>query len=90
MQFLPKLRNFLSESGSIYTVRRYKYLTTEVYVGGVGRCKRTLIRRISDVDELSDYVAQSGFDSVDEWWKMINRFIPTGGDMYLFKVVVKR
>lgn len=94
MQFMPKLRDFLNQNGAIYTVRRFKYVITEVHVEGVGRCKRTLIRYVSDyepyTEQLSNYVKQSGFDSVDEWWVAIRRFIPTGTDMWLFKVVVKR
>ncbi len=90
MQFLPSLRDFLNRNGAIYTVRHYRYRVTEVYVEGVGRCKRTLIRYISDKGQLSNYVAQSGFDSVDEWWTVIRRFIPMGTEMWLFKVVVKK
>ena len=90
MQFIPTLRLFLSEKGSIYTVRRFRYQLTEVDVEGVGRCKRTLIRYISSKEQLSDYVVQSGFNSVEQWWKAIQTFIPAGGDMWLFKVVVKR
>ena len=90
MQFLSKLRDFLNENGSIYTVRRYKYRITEVYVESVGRCKRTLIRYVSNKEELSDYVEQSGFSTVEEWWKTIRAFVPMGGDMWLFKVVVKK
>ena len=91
MRFLPKLLDFLNQHGTIYTVRRYKYLTTEVYVEGVGRCKLSLIRCVSNRDELAYYVVGSGFDSVDEWWAAIRKFIPMrGADMWLFKVVVKK
>ena len=94
MQFLPKLRDFLYRKGGIYTVRRYRYSTTEVYVEGVGRCKRRLIRYISSLqpyrEQLSSYVEQSGFASVDEWWVAIHKFIKVGEDMWLYKVVVKK
>ena len=90
MQFMPKLRDFLNQNGAIYTVRRFRCHLTRADVEGVGRCKRTLIRYISSKDQLVNYVKQSGFDSVDEWWAVIRRFIPIGTDMWLFKVVVKR
>jgi len=90
MQFLPDLKKFLSEKGAIYTVRHYKYLTTEVYVEDVGLCKRTFLRRILNKEQLVNYVAWSGFDSLEQWWRAIQRFIPTGGDMWIFKVVVEK
>lgn len=90
MQFMPQLKRFLFENGAIYTVRRFRYVTTEVYVEGIGRCKRTLIRYISSKDQLVNYVERSGFGSVEEWWTVVRKFIPVGTDMWLFKVVVKR
>lgn len=90
MQFMPRLRDFLKQNGAIYTVRRYRYMTTEVDVEGVGRCKRRLIRRISSSSQLSNYVTQSGFASAEHWWIAIRKFIPTGSDMWLFRVVVKK
>jgi len=90
MQFLPDLKRFLSEKGAIYTVRHYKYVNTEVYVEDVGLCKRTFLRRILTKDQLINYVEWSGFDSLEQWWRTIQRFIPMGGDMWIFKVEVKK
>jgi len=89
MRFLPKLCDFLKQHNTIYTVRQYKHTSVNTYVKGIGPCNCALIRRISNKDQLSNYVTQSGFASAEHWWIAICKFIPVGSDMWLFKVVVK-
>jgi hypothetical protein len=90
MSFLLPLATFLKEKGEIYTVRHYNYRTRTCDVEGVGRCGRRLIARIYTWEQLLPYVPLSGFSTVADWWRQINKFIQPGEDKFLFKVVVKK
>lgn len=88
MQFLPKLKEFLAENGHIYTVRKYKMVEKDVWVDGVGLCHRIPLGRVLSSEALIDYFVGSGFDTVEDWWKKIKSFVPSG-ELYLYKVEVK-
>ena len=90
MFFIPTLKAFLKEKGEIYTVRRFKYVTHECDVEGVGRCDRHFIKRVNIQDDLACYIDASGFALQSQWWKTVRHFIKPGEDMFLFRVVVKR
>lgn len=87
MQFLPELKSFLSEYGEIYTVRKFDMQTRSVMVDDVGVCLRTRIGgEIKLMRDLKPYVALSGFQSVDDWWAMIKRFVHIGDRKFLYHV----
>ena len=90
MSFLPALQAFLKEHSEIYTVRHFNYRTRSCDVEGVGRCDRRLIMRVNSPADLDPYVLLSGFQTRQDWWSMIRRFVSPGDDMFLFKVVIKR
>ena len=90
MSFLPDLKAFLKEHGEIYTVRHYNYRTRQCDIEGIGRCDRRLIMRVTAPIDLDPYVPLSGFQTRQDWWSMIRRFVKSGDDMFLFKVVIKR
>ena len=90
MSFLPNLKTFLREHGEIYTVRRYAYRTRQCDVEDVGCCDRRLIMRVNSPIDLDPYVLLSGFQTRQDWWSAIKRFVGPVEDMFLFKVVIKR
>lgn len=88
MQFIPELARYLRQHGCIYTVRAYRYGTSEAYISGVGPCSRELVVQLdeSELPLLEDYVTESGFDSLVAWVGKIRYFIPSGIPMYLYRV----
>ena len=76
MSFLPELKRFLLEHGEIYTVRRYRMAEACVEIDGVGKCRRVPLGKVSDMSQLEQFVAASGFDTVEAWWTKILSFIP--------------
>ena len=89
MSFMPQLKEFLLRNGTIYTVRKYKMRNAIVDVEGIGECHRIPIGTIKDKEDLTPYLEESGFESVEDWWKKIRYFIPNSWDTkYLYKVVV--
>ena len=86
MKFLPELRRFLLEHKIIYTVRGYDMKVAAVSVEGVGRCRRTPIKKVLVREELSPYVHLSGFESLGDWCDKINEFC--GADKWLYRVEV--
>jgi len=90
MSFLPELKPFLKDKGIIYTVRKYKMVDAIVVVEGIGECHRLPLGEISQKEELEPYAENSGFPTLDAWWKKIKYFIPSNLDSkYLYKVEVK-
>jgi len=86
MKFLPKLREFLLEHKTIYTVRGYDMRPAQVHVDGVGRCRRTPLGRVCAREELGPYVELSGFSSLGDWCDKINEFCYE--DRWLYKIEV--
>lgn len=86
----PKVLNFLTKNGLVYSVR--KRLKKE----GWGYAKKgreilfkIIVKRMSDVDlgTLSHFVNESGFDNVDKWIEAINRQHSTNWvNLAIFKV----
>ena len=93
MHFMPKLTEFLRNNGTIYTMREYKYSTKEAMVPSIGKVKRTLINVFENINfdpsKLNDYVPLSGFNTTEEWIKVLNSFI-RGRDVsiFLYKVEI--
>lgn len=93
MTFLPELQTFLKGNGKIYTVRKYLYDKNVelVFIPGVGGCRRELVLEDIIQWDLKDYYAESGFNSVEDWWDKIieiNHGIPD--KLHLYKVEVVR
>lgn len=98
MSFRVKcVKDFLITHGFVYTVRgkNVHYPITDqvdrssaVEVMGVGKCKAKMVSptpvTIPGILEHHGYVAYSGFDSIEEWWKAIESFHAVGG--YLWRV----
>lgn len=77
MRFIPQLTEFLRSNDVIYTLREYKYITSQCFVPGVGECRRTLVGELSQVSEadLQTTVVQSGFPDAAAWLKMLRTFV---------------
>jgi len=86
MAFMDSLKDFIKTNGSVYTVRKYNMPAATIEIEEVGICYRTRLGEIKSKEELLPYVDQSGFESLDEWWSKIKRFIPTNGPYFLYKV----
>lgn len=91
MQFIPLLTSFLAENRTIYTLRAYNYTTSNCWVQGVGYCSRRLVMFYPwgpAQEDLEPYVASSGFASVVEWLKMLDKLAPKAEIIYLWRVTV--
>ena len=88
MKFLPELRDFLREHGTIYTVRGYDMRRAGVVVAGVGPCRRIPMGRVVVRDSLRLYVGLSGFSNLEDWCDKINEFVTPGQAVWLYRVEV--
>ena len=88
MMLMKKLGEFLTRTGFIFTVRKYKMREKDVMVDRVGSCRRVPAGQITNIDELAPYLPFSGFENLDEWWEAIEYFIKPGEPKYLYKVVL--
>ncbi len=88
MKFLPELRDFLREHGTIYTARGYDMRRAGVVVEGVGPCRRIPMGRVVIRDSLRLYVGLSGFSSLEDWCGKINEFVTPGQAVWLYKIEV--
>jgi len=89
MSFIPQLKEFLLTNGIIYTVRKYKMSDAIVNVEGIGECHRIPVGTVDRKEDLIPYVEESGFETIEDWWKKIKYFIPNSWDTkYLYKVEV--
>ncbi len=86
MQLLPELTAYLNRTKIILTVRKYNMRPDTIYIEGVGPCFRLPIGEIHNKEELEPYYQQSGFNSLDAWWKAIKKFIRTPGPYYLYEI----
>lgn len=89
MKFLPELRSFLCEHGVIYTVRGYDMKPALVNVEDVGRCCRTPLGRVCELEDLKPYVKLSGFSSLRDWRAKIAEFVVPGQEVWLYRVEVE-
>jgi len=89
MSFIPQLKEFLLTNGIIYTVRKYKMSDAIVNVEDIGECHRIPVGTVDRKESLIPYVEESGFETIEDWWKKIKYFIPNSWDTkYLYKVEV--
>ena len=89
MSFIPQLKEFLLTNGIIYTVRKYKMSDAIVNVEGIGECHRIPVGTVDRKEFLIPYVEESGFETIEDWWKKIKYFIPNSWNTkYLYKVEV--
>lgn len=76
MEFkVSRVRECLLRHGRVYTVRAYDMGAAYVWVDGVGRCFRRQVAEVRNEGDLVKYVRYSGFDSVEEWWKVLKGFV---------------
>ncbi len=84
------VKNCLVKNGIVFSVRSYLY-DSEWCKSDLGDgdrwLKRILVKEVAGKDDLVDYVKLSGFDSVDEWWKVIEGFC-RGKRKWLYLVFV--
>lgn len=66
--------SYLKNWDYVFTVRGYDMKDKTVIVDDVGECKRTKIKEIHRMTELSEYVSESGFFRVFTWWLQIGMF----------------
>lgn len=79
---------FLYENDLVFSVRGYDYgEDCYVYVFGNGNVylRKKLGKVVSKV-QLVKFVRWSGFENVDEWWKVIRRFVKEGRNMWLYRL----
>ena len=89
MSFIPQLKEFLLTNGIIYTVRKYKMSDAIVNVEGIGECHRIPVGTVDRKEDLIPYVEESGFETIEDWWKKIKYFIPNSWNTkYLYEVEV--
>jgi len=75
MRFDVKVvKKCLVDYGVVFSVRSYCLDNEFVEVDGVGICKRIRGFEVKSKDDLVKYVKRSGFESVDEWWNVIEGF----------------
>jgi len=75
MQFnCVNVKSHLQRFGLVFTVRGYDMKDKTVTVDDVGQCKRTQIKEVKRITDLSDYVSRSGFLSALSWWLQIGSF----------------
>lgn len=87
MQFNVKsVFNCLAKSGKVFTVRSYWLKNANVFVDGVGLCRRIRGHEIKDKSELYHYVGLSGFKNIDDWWEKIVKFTPGKKKKYIYLV----
>jgi len=82
------VRECLVREGKVYTVRGYYLYEGDVVVDGVGVCYRSRLGEVVRKEDLGRYVGLSGFKSVDEWWKVIRRFVKDDRKLWLYVVRV--
>ncbi|MGB7533004.1 MAG: hypothetical protein WA977_08555 [Halobacteriota archaeon] len=68
------VKSYLQRFGLVFTVRGYDMKDKIVMVDDVGECKRTQIKEVRGITDLSDYINRSGFLSAFSWWLQIGRF----------------
>lgn len=84
---VPCVRKCLEENGVVYTVRAWPSRDGLVLVDGAGVCRRRKVGEIERKEGLADYLSLSGFESVEGWWKKIERFVWRGDKRkWLFEV----
>ena len=89
MQFLPQLKELLKDNGFIYTVRGYDMDHRWVKVEGVGWCERSPLGLVDNFSALEPFYKESGFETLDDWIKMVRVFIKEGNPAWLYKVEVR-
>lgn len=88
MRFLPELRKFLVDGGTIYTVRGYDMREADVFVEDVQMCHRKPLGRVEEPKDLLPYVHLSGFATVEAWWEKIEFFTKPGQQLFLYEISV--
>ena len=87
MQFgCLNVKSHLQRFGVVFTVRGYDMKDKIVMVDDVGQCRRTQIKEVKRITDLSDFVSRSGFLSALSWWFQIDRFT-ANKRKFLYKVV---
>ena len=85
------VRDCLVRNGIVFTVRGWKYENEwcKSDLGDLGErwLKRILVKEVSSKADLVDYVKLSGFDSVEEWFRVIEGFC-RGKRKWLYVVFV--
>ena len=86
MQFnCLNVKSYLQRFGFVFTVRGYDMKNKTVMVDDVGECKRTKIKEVKRITDLSDYISRSGFLSAFTWWLVIGRYT-NGKKKFLYQV----
>jgi hypothetical protein len=81
------VKECLRVKGKVFSVRSYCLENTEVFVEGVGICRRIRGFEVKGKEELERFVKLSGFESVDDWWNKVDEFC---GGKRKWVYVVKR
>jgi len=87
---VARVRQLLKEKGKVYTVRKFADYDLIVFVKDIGVCKTERVIRVNRWDELKDFVAESGFETLGEWIEAIEGFGCKEGKSYLYEVCIKQ
>ncbi len=68
------VKECLKKKGKVFTVRSYCLDNDNVFVDGVGWCRRIRGFEVTKKEDIRKFVKLSGFNSVDEWWDKILEF----------------
>ena len=86
----PRVRQFLKEKGKVYTVRKFGDYNPTVLVEGIGTSKTKQVMQVNKWNDLKDFVAESGFETLDEWIEAIKSFGCEEGKSYLYEVRIEQ
>ena len=93
MQFKVRcVREHLQRVGYVYTVRGYSCTDAgaqAVMVDGVGLCLRRYLVEVKAKSDLEFFVEDSGFSSVDDWWKVVEYWLK-GRRKFLYFVALAK
>ena len=79
----------LQDYGHVNTVRSYWYEPYSVAeVEGIGKVQRTMRAVIDGPDDLEPYLEDSGFVTIEEWWRAITSFENHGRKRWVYYVEV--
>jgi len=70
-----RILDTLQDAGAVYTARGYLMKSKDVWVDGIGNCSRKFLKKIDSAADLRPYLALSGFGSIDDWWRDIQKYV---------------
>jgi len=87
---IENVKRCLVMKRKVFTVRSYWLKNEDVYVSGVGICRRIRGYEIVKKEDLVKFMKLSGFENVEDWWNVIERMYGNKRKfVYCVKVIEK-